>query len=124
MKKRMPGKMIISLLFAMLLLPYVFALGVRAQEAVRTGRLVIEVIEDIPAEDVVTISEGAVPLAAGPQISHPFAPYSIIWVFPVAVLVFFRIKHTRQRARLLRIRREGYRIEESALNERRRRGIM
>ncbi len=111
MKRRLSG-IIISLLFVMMMLPCVSALAVKAQEAIKTGHLVIEVVEEIPAQDVVTISEGEVPLAAGVQISRPFLPYTIIWVFPAAVLLYLRFRHTRQRARLLRIRREGYRIEE------------
>ncbi len=84
--------------------------GIRAYAA--DGRqLVVEVVEEIPADDMVELEENEVPLAAGPaERAFPILPVIYLGAAAIAFAGYELIGHRRRNA-LLKIRREGYREE-------------
>ena len=84
--------------------------GIRAYAA-DGQQLVVEVVEEIPADDIVELEDNEVPLAAGPaERVFPILPVIYLGAAALAYAGYEMIGH-RKRNALLKIRREGYREE-------------
>ena len=74
-------------------------------------QLVVEVVEEIPADDMVELEDNEVPLAAGPaEKAFPILPVIYLGAAAIAFAGYEMIVCRRRNA-LLKIRRDGYREE-------------
>ena len=81
-------------------------------------QLVIEVIEEIPAEELEDLEDLEVPLAMAPVLKKTNSPMPVIIVAAIAsVLGAYYAVQTHKRNKLFRIREEGYEEEERRLKE-------
>lgn len=86
------------------------------------GHLVIEVVEEIPAEDMDLLEDEEVPLSAFPSDRNKAAgPLPVFLLCMAAVIAsgILYLYRDRDRNRLLKQRREGYRQEMNVLHQRR-----
>ena len=93
-----------------------------AAEETATGGLVIEVVEEIPAEDMDLLEDEEVPLSAFPSDRNKAAgPLPVFLLCMAAVIAsgILYLYRDRDRNRLLKQRREGYRQEMNVLHQRR-----
>ena len=88
--------------------------------ALAEDELVIEVIEDIPAEELELIEDSEVPLAMAPvrTSAGSAVPFAILAAGSAAIGVFFAVRSLKWKE-LLKIRKEGYLEEEQRLKEKR-----
>ena len=113
MKTRWIKKIMAVLIILAILVPAAASLRSKAAQDGR-GSLVIEVIEDIPADQMVSISDEEVPLSAWPQPDRsPMLPYSVMVSAAAVLLLVWWANRMRIRMRLLQVRKEGYLLEEA-----------
>ena len=112
------GRLLPAALSFFLLWEVFLALPVRAEEEAR-GRLVVEVIEDIPADERVIIEDQQVPLGVNvkPQqkseeVGRTLAPGILL----ILLAILLAVREYR-RAVVLKIRKDGYREEEKTLTQ-------
>ena len=81
-------------------------------------KLVVEVVEEIPADAMVELEDNEVPLAMGPAERHlPVIPVIYMSTAVILLAAYELIGHRRRNA-LFRIRRDGYREEAARQKER------
>lgn len=115
MRKRIIALIAAAVMLIILTAGVCFPGRVMAQEE-GNGTLVIEVAEEISVDQLDELENGEVPLAAFPEKARNPLPVLAAAAFASAGFGIWYLYRDRERNRLLKLRREGYKTEEERLD--------